>query len=251
MFEGRRQKHGVFFTFTFDDEHYPGDRITRSEFASIFRKFRDRLRKRCGRKVRFFVITDVGKHTARLHFHGILFASSLRTRNGISYDDIRACWKEGFVWIGGYFDMRTFGYITKYITKTSHVDPDFIPQVLCSTKLGLEYAAQTYSREFFQTHGVFSLSGYIYAIPTYFRRVFLSPLEQLHLSWKHALELLNSPPTTRWLGGREYSLSEFDRLLKYGAQRLLESGQAYVPKFVWTRKFLTNAFVSGYQIALT
>lgn len=250
LFEGRTSPSGVFFTFTFDDSHYPGDRITRSEFAAIFRRFKDRLRKRTGQKVRYFVITDVGKNTARLHFHGILLSRGFKTKK-ITYNDVRACWTEGYSWLGGYFDMRTFGYITKYINKTNHVDPDFVPMVLTSTRFGLDYARRNYNHDFFATHGLFNICGFSYAIPSYFRRVFLTPLEQLHLSWKNALRMLNSPPTTRWLGGRQYSPEEFDRLLKYGAQRLIECGKPYVPKFIWQRNPLSHALIFQYQFTLT
>lgn len=238
LFEGRSSTAGIFCTFTFDDAHIPPSTTTRKEMAEIWRRFKDRLRKRTGvKKLRYFVVSDVGKKRGRYHLHAILFCNAFKTKR-ISYDDIRSCWNEGYVWIGNRFDIKSFNYITKYVCKSSHADPSFLPCVLCSPGLGLRHVAEHYSREFFQTHGVFNLAGFVYAIPSYFRRKFLDPLELLHLSWRRALMGNRSSPLR--IGRETYSTQEAYDAAAADFRLRLQRFPQYLPKQELGRRFIKN-----------
>ncbi len=111
------------------------------------RYFLERWRKKYGKSVRHWFITEIGgRGTERLHLHGIL-------KTDCTEEEIAERWQYGIVRVGGYDKLtgkyqnyvneRTINYIAKYITKVDTNRPDYIPKVLCSKGIGKGYELTT------------------------------------------------------------------------------------------------------------
>lgn len=107
------------------------------------RMFLERWRKKTGKSVRHFFITEKGhKNTKRIHLHGLIRSRDLEM--------IRNTWLNGYIWPRRKADMKanvvnekTINYIVKYITKVDKVNIGFYSKILCSPGIGRNYINST------------------------------------------------------------------------------------------------------------
>lgn len=93
----------------------------------------ERIRKKYGRSVKHWCITELGEDKDRIHIHGIVW--------GIGSDQkFKEKWNYGIVWIGNYVSSRTINYITKYMIKVDNKHKEFQGKILCSIGIGSQYA---------------------------------------------------------------------------------------------------------------
>lgn len=130
----------IFVTLTISPEYYE---TYRDNPRAAIRRFTDLVRKTYGRSVRYFIVSELGGASDRLHFHGILFnAPFVPVRKNPSYKIInrklRKLWKIGHTWVGWVTDA-TCNYILKYITKVDEKHPNFFGRIYVSPGLGRSY----------------------------------------------------------------------------------------------------------------
>ena len=108
--EIRNNKNGVFVTLTFDeksldilekeirlDTNYHEKEINTLPTLAV-RRFLERWRKKYGKSVRHWLITELGhQNTERIHLHGLIFTDNK--------EDIEPIWSYGYVYLGQ-FVMR-------------------------------------------------------------------------------------------------------------------------------------------------
>jgi len=92
MHEVKNWTECSFVTLTYDDEHLPGKG---SLSVSDCQKFIKRLRKRLGRKFKYFLGAEYGDMGHRPHYHTILFGVSISERL-----EVNQAWGLGFVHSG-------------------------------------------------------------------------------------------------------------------------------------------------------
>ena len=129
MHETKTQERASFLTLTYDENHLPQNNSLSVEDTQLFFK---KLRKwsDCERRspIRYFVCGEYGEHTARPHYHVILFGEDFaetRTHyknNLYTSPDLEKLWGKGFAPIGSVtFDSACYvaSYCTKKITGPS------------------------------------------------------------------------------------------------------------------------------------
>lgn len=124
-----------FVTLTYNDESCP----VQLEKPAL-QKFIKRLRKKLGRKIKYFACGEYGDKFCRPHYHGIFFGVSVADE-----DIIRDCWPYGFITVSVVKKER-INYVTRYcLKKFSKKENEKIyegfqkPFQLCSQGLGLKY----------------------------------------------------------------------------------------------------------------
>lgn len=108
-------KQVYWITLTFSDVHLP-DNIP--DLSLLMRRWKDVLRKRYGYCPDHWFITERGDddaHTKRLHLHGFLMFSKDRP----SYDELKSCWKYGFMWVQELNSLKGITYSMKYVFKNA------------------------------------------------------------------------------------------------------------------------------------
>lgn len=104
-----------------------GDSNTRA--TRFVRWFLENVRKKIGKSVKHFLVTELGEKRGRIHLHGFIWAKK---------EIVEKCWIYGFVHIGTFVNEKSVNYMTKYMIKKS-IDKQFIPKVLASKGIGKNY----------------------------------------------------------------------------------------------------------------
>jgi len=113
--ESRLHEDNSFVTLTYDEEHYKPSLDYRD--VQLFLK---RLRKKTGKKIRFFCAGEYGETTWRAHWHLIIFG--LGFRDGKTYGQYRSSpllensWQKGQVVVAD-FSQATASYTAGYVLK--------------------------------------------------------------------------------------------------------------------------------------
>lgn len=170
-----QQRNSYFLTLTLSDEYINEDKST------LIRRFLERIRKRCGRSVKHWIINEFGENTSRYHFHGIFFDLPFPRHEFLSY------WKYGHI-VCKPLTPRRVGYVTTYINKNLKgtpfkvQSPERKQQIWCSPGLGK--AAVNDKRVSSHLHVnnrptpfIYNSSGCVQAIPRYLRQKFFTPFE--------------------------------------------------------------------------
>lgn len=139
--EIRTDTKGVFVTLTFSTEsllelakdiEVEGYERDNQICIKATRLFLERWRKRTGKSVKHWLITELGHgRTEHVHMHGIIFTSEREW--------IEKTWKYGFVYVGKYVNSKTVNYCVKYMTKVDAEHKFYIPKVLSSKGIGSNY----------------------------------------------------------------------------------------------------------------
>lgn len=185
-----QDKRNVLVTLTLNDDAYyylvedlatnhDDSRDVYTEYSSRWIKlFLDRVRKKYGYRPKYFIVSELGSRTARLHFHGIFFDVPP------TFDtDLPNLWKYGFTNCGDVRSVKGITYCTKYLTKTVYNSYVFRPILRCSLRLGFretEYTelSSALSRSVERgTTPVLFFGDRRYVVPRYYRNKLLSPTE--------------------------------------------------------------------------
>lgn len=153
-----------FITLTFSPEWYekfeielpayagaPRRKVNNEGVSRAVRLFLERYRKKFGRSLRHFFVTERGEEKGRVHMHGLIFdprpaldieRSKYKGRTiDKSYDLLVFNQRFSEIWSYGYTYVepiccKTVNYVTKYITKYYEHDKEFIPKVFVSPGFG-------------------------------------------------------------------------------------------------------------------
>lgn len=125
MHENQMHEESCFITLTMNDEYLNSRDNPYSLDRSEFQRFMKRLRKRYGKKVRYFHCGEYGEKNSRPHYHAIIFGMDFEDKELFQVrDEIRLytsetlakLWPYGFVTIGE-VTMESCAYVARYVTK--------------------------------------------------------------------------------------------------------------------------------------
>lgn len=200
------RKNSYFITLTFRD-----DVLYSKDFDVYLCKYRfvDRIRKKHGSTPRYFLITEYGETTFRLHLHGIIFDCNF------SIHELEKLWSYGFVDYEILTDYR-IKYITSYITKYSDdviVDPKYIQRVFCSPGIGKKYTEDKANLRYHHpAKGVLNpilqnSSQFLIAMPRYYRQKIFTDDEREDMSLAYFAERSEDeiPPPPYKIGKRTFT----------------------------------------------
>jgi len=121
--EAQFHEQKSFITLTYNDDHLPKDG---SLDKSHFQKFIRSLRKRTGRKIRYFHCGEYGDTDGRPHYHAIIYGYAFpdkrfHNRNAqgneiFKSDELEEIWGRGYCWIGS-VTFESAAYTARYILK--------------------------------------------------------------------------------------------------------------------------------------
>jgi hypothetical protein len=118
-------EESCFITLTMNDEYLNSRENPHSLDKSEFQRFMKRLRKRYGKKIRFFHCGEYGEKNLRPHYHAIIFGMDFedkelyQTRDEIRLyvsEKLAELWPHGFSTIGT-VTMESCAYVARYVTK--------------------------------------------------------------------------------------------------------------------------------------
>lgn len=122
LMENESHNDAVFITLTYDDDQLPPDMsVSKPELQKFFK----RLRKRTGKKLRYYACGEYGEERGRPHYHAIIWG--LPYPSITTYEDIFYSWKKGFIDCKPVNVERiqyTAGYVCKKYTKHNELVGD-------------------------------------------------------------------------------------------------------------------------------
>lgn len=196
-----------FITLTIDDQSLPSIQSAPKREIQLFLK---RLRKRSTSKLSYFVCSELGSHTHRLHFHALIFYHQNTTYDE-SFENIIHSWTYGNIQQDYCNDAR-INYVTKYMLKQIN-GTNFC---LMSKKpaIGSFLLANNQQRKFLKQNNYIPLNGYKYPIPRYYK-IKLDPDKYFTITDKYIqdttqiLETANQEPLiTHYL--KEHNLNDYE-----------------------------------------
>lgn len=119
FFEAATAISSLFVTLTYDDEHVPFSGLLPTLSKRDVQLFIKRLRKRFPEHhIKYFLCGEYGSHTARPHYHAIIFDLPL-CGNFVDYyyKELQKLWSQGFVQCSN-VNINRIGYVSKYILKS-------------------------------------------------------------------------------------------------------------------------------------
>lgn len=122
--EAQMHDYNCFVTLTYSDDYLPVDE---SLDKKHFQKFIRKLRKKTGKKIRYYHAGEYGSNTERPHYHAILFGFipddlvewkyDRNTGNQLFTSEmLEDIWGKGFCSVGP-VNFTTAAYVARYITK--------------------------------------------------------------------------------------------------------------------------------------
>lgn len=207
------------------------------------RRFRDRWRKKYGKSLKCWFITELGQEkTERIHMHGIAYTN-------VSLNEFRIMWKYGNVnardktWEQSYCNETTISYLIKYVTVPDKIHPTYKPIILCSPGIGSGYIKRQGesfnkfkgkdTKQYYPTR-----QGFKVALTPYYRRKLFTDEQREFMSIEYAeMKIV-------WLAGMKIDISngyedyeavrdyqrQINRMLGYGGpiteeQRIKDSNK--------------------------
>lgn len=125
MHEKQMHEQSCFLTLTMSPEYLESRENPWSLDKTEFQRFMKRLRKRYGKKIRYFHCGEYGEKNSRPHYHAIIFGMDFEDKELFQVrDEIRLytsetlakLWPYGFVTIGE-VTMESCAYVARYVTK--------------------------------------------------------------------------------------------------------------------------------------
>jgi hypothetical protein len=125
MHENQMHEESCFITLTMNDEYLNNRENPHSLDKSEFQKFMKRLRKRYGKKIRYFHCGEYGEKNYRPHYHAIIFGMDFKdkelfqTRDEIRLyvsESLSELWPYGWSTIGE-VTFESCAYVARYVTK--------------------------------------------------------------------------------------------------------------------------------------
>ena len=121
--EASQHDENCFITLTYDSEHLPPDGSLRK---GDFQRFIRSLRKRTGKKIRYYHCGEYGDRNNRPHYHAILFGFNFKdwvylfdSPGGeaiYTSPTLEKIWQKGFVTVGT-VTFQSAGYVARYCMK--------------------------------------------------------------------------------------------------------------------------------------
>lgn len=114
------------------------------------KRFRERWRKKYGRSVRHWLITELGHgKTEHVHMHGIIWKDERYELEGLLLDNVEKIWGYGYVgkgkydyrtgeWVN-YVNGKTANYFMKYVNKIDEKHKEYKQIILTSAGIGKAY----------------------------------------------------------------------------------------------------------------
>lgn len=206
-------KYAYFTTLTFSNEalqklmdKYKCEETNGVAIAAI-RLFLERWRKKYGKSLRHWFITELGhENTERIHLHGIIF-----NETPITNEELSKIWSYGRTDTGKYCTARSINYIVKYVTKIDKDHKDYKPEICCSAGIGKNYTEKPFNKRLHTYNGKDTIETYTLpngnkiALPIYYRNKFWNDHERQKL-W---LNRLNKQK--RYVRGIEIDISKTDK----------------------------------------
>lgn len=197
------------------DKKYKGYERDNAIATKAIRLFLERWRKKYGRSLRHWIITELGDGTTEhLHMHGIIWTKE-------DFESIRDIWKYGFVYprekqvSRNYVNSKTINYIIKYVTKLDRKHIYYKSIVLTSNGIGNKYKAPEQDKrdDKYRTE-----QGSKIALPIYFRNKIYTE-EEREDKW---IDKLNDK--YRWVAGQKVRPDDLETIMSIlkEAQRLSE-----------------------------
>ena len=128
-----RHNKSYFITLTIDEENLEmlknelevkSVKGNENNIATLaLRKFLERCRKKTGKSLKHWCVTELGEDRGRIHLHGIFFGNQ-------AAELIIEKWRYGYVFIGNYVNEKTINYISKYMLKDDLNNREFTGKVL-------------------------------------------------------------------------------------------------------------------------
>lgn len=201
-------KSGVFVTLTFNEDalndiktkidkgkNYQDETDNIAKYA--VRHFLERWRKKHGRSVKHWLITELGHtNTERLHLHGLIFTDQKA--------DIDQIWGYGYVYLGQWVNEQTVNYVIKYCTKQDKDHPSWRGKIFCSSGIGKTYRHHDKDKDYYRDR-----KGFIHGLPHYLKNKIYTEEEKEKL-W---LDKIND--NKAYIGGREYDLNDEKDFQRY------------------------------------
>ena len=215
--EVRNDNKGKFVTLTFSEESLieitnrvlkedttiEGYELDNEIATKAVRLYLERWRKKHGKSVKHWLITELGHAgSERLHLHGLIWSDNI--------EDIKTIWKYGHVYTGKYVNEKTINYIAKYITKRDKEHPNYKGRILNSKGIGEGYtkredAKKNKYREKEETNQLYrTRNGNKIAMPVYYRNKIYTEEEREKL-W---IEMLDK--NERYVLGQKIDRSKGD-----------------------------------------
>ena len=141
--ELKKNPNALFITLTFNEKNYQKlawelfkkskknlNYTEQNEMCkTAVRRWLERIRKKTGKSIKHWMVTEKGEDYGRIHLHGIVWCSKERINQ----------WGYGYTYIGDYVNQTTIAYVTKYMLKICEKWPDFRGKVMCSAGIGSSY----------------------------------------------------------------------------------------------------------------
>lgn len=129
---------------------YTGYNLDNEICRIAVKRFRERWRKRYGRSVRHWLITELGHgETEHIHMHGIIWEDDRYILRDTLLNEVENIWQYGYVgkgkkdWQTGkyinYVTERTANYFTKYVNKIDEQHKEYKQIILTSAGIGKAY----------------------------------------------------------------------------------------------------------------
>lgn len=121
FFEAATAISSLFITLTYDDANIPYSGLLPTLSKRDVQLFIKRLRKRFPQHhIKYFLCGEYGSHTARPHYHAIIFDLPLCGNFAeYYYKELQKLWTLGFVQCAN-VNINRIGYVSKYILKSDN-----------------------------------------------------------------------------------------------------------------------------------
>lgn len=162
----------LFVTMTYSSDNLPS---SRDEAFNDVRAFIKSVSRNIVEKPRYYLTSENGSTTGRLHYHMLLFGFPLHVGLEKVTESVRKCWHRGFVYVK-YCSNKDFNYVSKYVTKDTdpYKNVHSWKTIQSSSKrppLGLREAISSAFSDYFNRDidNVLRIDGYSYALPRYLK----------------------------------------------------------------------------------
>lgn len=120
--------------------------------------FRERWRKKYGRSIRHWLITELGHgETEHVHMHGIIWEDDRYKLEDTLLNEVEKIWQYGYVGKGkrdyktgkiiNYVSAQTANYFTKYVTKIDEQHKEYRQIILTSAGIGASYLTSAKAKD--------------------------------------------------------------------------------------------------------
>lgn len=198
------------------------------------RRFTERWRKKYGKTIRHFLITEIGHTgTERIHLHGIVWAGKDETIVE-DMNEVEKIWHYGYVWKYKRYHGKAYNnvngkainYMGKYIMKVDQDHKGYKSVILCSKGIGEGYIktkraeANKYKGE--ETDDTYRRDGRPANMPIYYRNKLYTDDE------KEKLWIIKLNKEERWINKTKIDVSkgydDYYKLLKIAQDKNIKMG---------------------------